>query len=144
MHETNRMLFKDLLLRHLSNTLQAYSTTLTLSPVLSESSLSRCHGAISLGAGIGIGIGAAIGIAIIAGTFYLWRRQHRRRRHERLEAPRELSAEGADRKFDRLREPSAEAWADELPAECQPVELHGQRGPRAELFEIRGARPEIG
>ncbi|KAM0797906.1 hypothetical protein BDR22DRAFT_965153 [Usnea florida] len=117
----------------------------TTQPSPTSSSHSDSHGAISVGAGIGIGIGAAIGIAIVAGTVYFCRRRHRRRRPGRLEAPLELSAEVlADRKFDRLRKPSAEGWVDELPAECQPVELHGQRGPRAELFEIRGTRPEIG
>ena len=116
----------------------------TTQPTSTSSSHLDSHRAISVGAGIGIGIGAAIGIAIIAGTFYLWRRQPGRRLPRRLEAPLELSTEEADREFDRLRKPSAEGWADELPAENQPVELHGQRGPRAELFEIRGTRPEIG
>ena len=69
----------------------------------------------------------------MAGIVYLWRR----RPGKWLEQPLELSAEEIDRK-------SARGWAQELPVENKVGELRAQRGPRAELFEIREPRLEMG
>ena len=102
---------------------------------------SDSHMGIGAGAGVGVGVGVVVGSAILAAIFYLVRRRPRRRRPgESLE----LSAEEDDRKGDKRRKPSAEAWIDELPAENRPGELSDLRGARAELFEIRASRAEVG
>ena len=116
----------------------ATSTTSTTQPTSRPSSGSDSHSNVGVGAGVGVGVGVA-GSAILAGIFYLMRRQIKIRPEE----PLELSAGEDDEKFDRLSKPSAEARVDELPAEDKPGELFDQRGPRAELFEIRGPQAEM-
>ena len=123
-------------------TSSTHAATSTTQPTPTSSSGSDSHGPIGVGAGVGVGVGVgvAVGLAVLIGIFYLLRRRPRRRPEE----PLELSAAESDQKFDHLRQPSVERWADELPGENKPGELLDQRGPRAELFEMRGARPEMG
>ena len=116
----------------------ATSTTSTAQPKSRPSSGSDSHSGVGVGAGVGIGVGV-VGLAILVGIFYLVRRQPRRRPEE----PLELSAEKDDEKYDKLRKPSFETRVDELPADNKPGELSDPHGPRAELFEIRGARAEM-
>ena len=116
----------------------AMSTTATTQPTSGSSSGSNSHSSVGVDAGVGVGVGV-VGSAILAGIFYLMRRQIKRRPEE----PLELSAGEDDDKSDRLRKPSAETRVDELPADNKPGELFDTRGPRAELFEIRGPQVEM-
>ncbi|KAL9126051.1 MAG: hypothetical protein Q9175_007978 [Cornicularia normoerica] len=93
---------------------------------------------VAVGAGTGVGI--PVGLAILAGFFYLMRRQSKTRPEEILE----MHAVANDKNNDRLCELWAERRLDELPAEYKPEELIDSRGARAELSEIREHRAEIG
>ena len=116
----------------------ATSAASTAQPTSRPNSRSDNHSNVAVGAGVGVSVGV-VGVAILAGIFYLMRRQIRRRPEE----PLELSAGGDDEKPDRLRKPSAETRVDELPADNKPGELFDSRGPRAELFEMRGPQAEM-
>ena len=116
----------------------ATSIASTTQPASGSSSGSGGHSNVGIGAGVGVGVGV-VGLAILAGIFYLMRRKIKRRSRE----PLELSAEKDDEKSDRLRKPSAETRVDELPADNKPGEFSDPRGPRAELFEIRGPQAEM-
>ena len=116
----------------------ATSTASTIQPASGSSSRSDSHSNVGVGAGVGVGVGV-VGSAILAGIFYLMRRQIKRRPVE----PLELSAGEDDEKPDEFRKPSAEIRVDELPADNKPRELLDPRGPRAELFEMRGPQAEM-
>lgn len=79
--------------------------------------------------GVGVGVGVPVGLAILAGFFYLVRRQPKTRPEGLLEM--HAVANGKD--DNGLREPRAETWESELSAEYTPPEMSDPRGPRAEL-----------
>ena len=112
----------------------AQAATSTTQPTSRPSSGSDSHSNVGVGAGVGVGVGV-VGSAILAGIFYLMRRQIKRRPEE----PLELSAGEDDEKSDKPRKPRV----DELPADNKPGGLFDPRGPRAELFEVRGPQAEM-
>ena len=119
--------------------LAATSTTSAVAqPTSRPNSSSDSHSNVAIGAGVGVSVGV-VGSAILASIFYLMRRQIK----TRPEQPLELSAEADDEKSDKLHKPSADTRVDELPADNEPRELFNARGPRAELFEGRGAEAEM-
>lgn len=116
----------------------ATSTASTIQPTSGSSGGSDSHSNVGVGAGVGVGVGV-VGSAILAGIFFLMRRQIKIRPEE----PSELSAGEDGEKSDKLRKPSAELRVDELPVDNKPGELFDPRGPRAELFEMRGPQAEM-
>lgn len=81
-----------------------------------HSATSKDHAAV----GVGVGVGVPVGLAILAGFFYLVRRQPKTRPEGLLE----IHAVANDKNDNGLRE---------LPAETKPAELSDPRGPLAEL-----------
>ena len=114
-----------------SRTIGTNVATSTIIHTLTPAASSDSHVAVGVGAGVGV----AVGLAILASFLYVLRRQSLRRG-----GPPRLQAV-AKQEENRPRE----RWAiDELAAENRSVELFDPNGPRAELFEIRGARAEMG
>ena len=117
----------------------ATSTTPTTQPTSRPNSSSNSHNNIAIGAGVGVSLGVVVS-AILATIIYLTRRQIKTRPLQ----PLELNAEASDEKSNNLHKPSADTKIDELPADNEPGELFDPRGgPRAELFEGRGAEAEM-
>ena len=114
----------------------ATSAASTTQPTSGPNSGSDNNSNVRVGVGVGVGV---VGSAILAGIFYLMRRQIQRWPEE----PLELSAGEDDEKSDKLRKPSAETRVDELPADNKPGELFDSHGPRAGLFEMRGPQAEM-
>ena len=115
------------------------STHAATSPILPTPS-GDLESHVAIGVGAGVGIGVPIGSAILACVFYLMRRQSK----ARPEGPMKTDAEADINESRGSSEPSTERQLDELPAKNKPRELCDPRGPRAELFEIRGIRAEMG
>ncbi|CAD6577659.1 MAG: hypothetical protein ASARMPREDX12_008444 [Alectoria sarmentosa] len=105
----------------------ATGSTLAATPKLIPSSGSDSHVAVGVGAGVGVGV--PIGLAILAGFFYLMRRQSK----TRPEVLMKKHALPNDPDFNTLPQQRAERRVGELPAENKPGELFDPRGPRAEI-----------
>ena len=101
------------------------ASTITHTPNPSGGSDSHVAG------GVGAGVGVPVGLAILAGVFYLVRRQSK----TRLGTLLETDTVANDKNVDRLRESWVEGQFGELSAENKPTELSDPSEPRAELQE---------
>ncbi len=84
--------------------------------------------------GVGAGVGIPVGLAILAGVFYLVRRQSK----TRLATLLKIDTMANHKNDDRLRESWVEGRSGELSAENKPTELSDPSEPRAELQETCG------
>ena len=92
------------------------AATATIAPTPTPSGGSDSHVSV----GVGVGVGVPVGLAILAGLFYLMRRQSR------------IRPEGS-RKFGVLADKNKHTIQHELPARNGPVELFEPHGPRVEI-----------
>ncbi|KAM0803486.1 hypothetical protein BDR22DRAFT_886324 [Usnea florida] len=103
------------------------TATSTIAPTPTPSGGSDSHVSV----GVGVGVGVPVGLAVLAGLFYLMRRQSK------------IRPEGS-RKIGVLADKNEHTIQHELPARNGPVELFaGSNGP-VELFDPHGPRVEIG